>query len=52
MNVNWRHIHVVPMPTALTPMAASTAYVGKALRVTGSTVQVNSTFVHKLYVHD
>ena len=40
MNVNWRYIHVVPMPTALTLMTASTAHVGKALRVTGSTVQV------------
>ena len=40
MNVNWRYTHAVPMPTALTLMAASTAHVGKALRVTGSTVQV------------
>ena len=52
MSVNWRHIHAIPMPIALTQMAASTAHVGKALKEMGLTVQVNSTFVHKLYVHD
>ena len=41
MSVNWRHTHVIPMPTVLTQMAALTAYVVMALRVTGSTVQVN-----------
>ena len=41
MSVNWRHIHVIPMPTVLTQMAALTAHVGRALRVMGSTVQVN-----------
>ena len=51
-SVNWRHTHAVPMPTVLTLMAASTAHVGKVLKEMGSTVQVNSTFVHKLYVHD
>ena len=40
MSVNWRHIHAVPMPTALTQMAALTAHVGKALKEMGSTVQV------------
>ena len=39
-SVNWRHIHAIPMPTALTQMAASTALVGKALKAMGSTVQV------------
>ena len=52
MSVNWRYTHAVPMLTALTQMAASTAHVGKASKEMGSTVQVNSTFVHKLYVHD
>jgi len=42
MSVNWKYILVVPMPTALTQMAASTAYVGKALKVMDSTVQVNN----------
>ena len=41
MNVNWRHIHAVSMPTAQTQMAALTAHVVMALKVTGSTVQVN-----------
>ena len=41
MNVNWRHIHAVSMPTARTQMAALTAHVVMALRVMGSTVQVN-----------
>ena len=41
MNVNWRHIHAIPMPTALTQMAASTAHVGKALKAMGSIVQVH-----------
>ena len=40
MSVNWRHIHAVPMPTALTQMAALTAHVGKASKEMGSTVQV------------
>ena len=40
MNVSWRHIHVVPMPTVLTLMAATTAHVGKVLKEMGSTVQV------------
>ena len=42
MSVNWRYILAVPMPTVLTQMAASTAYVGKALKVMDSTVQVNN----------
>ena len=41
MSVNWRHIHAIPVPTALIQMEALTAHVGRALRVTGSTVQVN-----------
>ena len=41
MNVNWRHIHVVPMPTVLTQKAASTAHVGRALKAMGSIVQVH-----------
>ena len=41
MNVNWRHIHAVSMPTAQTQMAALTAHVVMALKVMGSTVQVN-----------
>ena len=40
MSVNWKHIHVAPMPTALTQMAASTVHVGKALKEMDSTVQV------------
>ena len=51
MSVNWRHIHAAPMPTVLTQMTALTVHVGKALKEMGSIVQVNSTFVHKLYVH-
>ena len=42
MSVNWRYIHAVPMPSALTKMEASTAHVGKALKEMGSTVQVQS----------
>ena len=41
MNVNWRHIHAAPMPTALTQMAASTVHVQRVLREMVSTVQVN-----------
>ena len=40
MSVNWRYIHVIPVPTALTQRVVSTVHVGKALRVMGSTVQV------------
>ena len=40
MSVNWRYIHAIPVPTALTQRVASTVHVGKALRVMGSTVQV------------
>ena len=42
MNVNWRHIHAVPMLSVLTQTEASTAHVGKALKEMGSTVQVQS----------
>ena len=42
MSVNWRYIHAVPMPTALTQMAASTVHVERALKAMGSTVQVYS----------
>ena len=52
MSVNWRHIRAVPMPTVLIQRVASTAHVGKASKEMGSTVQVNSTSLHKLYVHD
>ena len=41
MSVNWRPMHVIPMQTAPTLMAASTVHVGKALKEMGSTVQVN-----------
>ena len=41
MNVNWRHIHVVPMPTVMTQKAVLTAHVGRALKEMGSTVEVN-----------
>ena len=34
-SVNWRYIHAIPMLTALTQMAASTAHVGKALKEMG-----------------
>ena len=34
---------MIPVPSALTPMAASTAHVKKALRVMDSTVQVKLT---------
>ena len=47
MNVNWRHIHAVPMPTALTLMAASTAHVGTASKEMGSIVQV---YVHLAFL--
>ena len=40
MSVNWRHIHVAPMPTALTQMAASIVHVKRVLKEMGSTVQV------------
>ena len=40
MSVNWRYIHAIPVPTALTQRVVSTVHVGKALRVTDSTVQV------------
>ena len=40
MSANWRHISAIPMPTALTQRAASTARVEKALKEMGSTVQV------------
>ena len=50
-SVNWRRTHAMSMPTALTQMAVSTARVGKVLKEMGSIVQVNSTFVHKVYVH-
>ena len=52
MSVNWRHTHAMSMPTVLTQKVASTAHVGMALKEMGLTVQVNSTLVHKLYVHD
>ena len=39
-SVNWSYIHVIPMPTALTQMAASTVHVAKALKEMGSHVQV------------
>ena len=45
MNVNWRHIHAIPMPAALTQMAALTAHVGKALKATGSTAQVFNNYI-------
>ena len=51
-SVNWRHTHAMFMPTVLIQMVASTAHVRKALKEMDSTVQVNSTLVHKLYVHD
>ena len=41
MSVIWKYIHVIPMPTVLTQMAASTVHVERALKVTVSTVQVN-----------
>ena len=40
MSVNWKHTHVVKMPTVLTQMVAFTAHVEKALKEMGSTVQV------------
>ena len=46
-SVNWRRTRAMSMPTVLILWAASTAHVGKALKEMGSTVQVNSTFVHK-----
>ena len=42
MNVNWRYIHAVSMPTVPTQMEASTAHVGKALKAMDSTVQVDN----------
>ena len=48
MSVNWRHIHAIPMPAALTLMAASTVHVEKALKEMVSTVQVCAiSIVHK-----
>ena len=53
MSVNWRRIHAMSMPTALTQMAASAAHVGKALKEMGSTVQVNSIlYTRSMYVLD
>ena len=40
MSVDYELTHVIPMPTALTVMAALTAHVGKALKEMDSTVQV------------
>ena len=51
MSVNWRYIRAIPMPTALTQMAALTAHVGKALKAMGSTVQVQSTFYTTPIMH-
>ena len=51
MSVNWRHIHAVPMPTVLTHMAALTAYVGKALKEMGSTVQVWNKHFRQAHLH-
>ena len=42
MSVRWRHTRATPMPTALTPSAASPAHAGMALKATDSTVQVCS----------
>ena len=42
MNVDWRFIDAIPVPPVLTAMAASTVHVGKALKVMGSTAQVQS----------
>ena len=36
-----KYIHVIPVPTVLTQMAASTVHVERALKVMVSTVQVN-----------
>ena len=51
MSVNWRYIHAIPMPTALTQRAALSAHVGKALKAMGSTVQVQSTFYTSPIMH-
>ena len=40
MSVKWEPIHAVPMLTALTQMAASTAHAEKALKEMGLTAQV------------
>ena len=50
MSVNWRYIHAVPMPTALTQWAALTAHVGKALKEMGSTVKVKQLHKHQLLI--
>ena len=47
MSVNWRHIHAIPMPAALTQMAALTAHAEKALKVTGSTAQVFNNYIQE-----
>ena len=41
MNVAWRPIHAIPMPTALTQMAASTVHVERVLKAVDLTVQVS-----------
>ena len=45
MSVNWRCIHVMSMPTVLTPLAVSSAHVVKALKEMDSTVQVNNLWI-------
>ena len=44
MSVIWKYIHAIPMPTALTLVAASTAHVERALKEMGSTVQVFNNY--------
>ena len=45
MSVNWRYIHVIAMPTALTQLVALSAHVAKALKETDSRVQVNNLWI-------
>ena len=49
MSVSWGYIHAVPMVTAMIQLGVSTVHAGMALRVTDSTVQVNSTLLSEFY---
>ena len=49
MSVNWRYIHAIPMPTALTQMVASTVHVERVLKAMASTVQVRT--IHMPHKH-
>ena len=47
MSVNWRFIHVMSMPTVLTPLVALSVHVVKALKEMDSFVQVNNLWMDR-----